>query len=355
MNIIELLELIRGKIESINPLSEKFLRSKGNDNGFEELFPLILNDIVKELPTTDALSFNVHLGHHFPDLDLILNGKKYGVELKSRNDGSWTTNGNSVFESITDSGYEDIYLVFASKIPKENRLLIKYLPYWQAATNIKVTHSPRFTINMLNVTDSVFESKEEYDALRSMEDYKKVAFLQSYLKKNSIGARWYTAPTETMAPILFKDLSGDQKNELIIELVILFIDDLLVGSTKTKYSRAAEYTLETHYVTNKSFRDIFSSGGQKEFKNVLFPKVISVLISLRTPLIQTLQDASSDFFELSKEQWAKNLPQELITTNLYSSYVNILDYIGTDEPYSILLEAAGIPNLSDLILVTNLD
>lgn len=355
MNIIEILELIREKIESINPLDDKFLRSRGNDNGFEELFPLILGDIITELPPTDILTFTVHLGHHFPDVDLILNGKKYGVELKSRNNGSWTTNGNSVFESISGDGYEDIFLFFGSKVPKENRLLVKYLPYWQATTNIKVTHSPRFTIDMLNTDDSVFESKEEYNSLRSMDDPKKIDFLQTYLKNNSIGAKWYTTPSETMSPIQFRDLTGDQKNQLTIELFILFIDDLLLGSTRTKYSRSAEYTLEIHYVTNRSFRDVFSSGGKKEFKNVLFPKVISTLASLRDPLIQTLQNASNDFFELSKEEWAKNLPQELITTNLYDSYTNILNYIGKEKTYSVLLEEANISSLSELILITNLD
>jgi len=354
MDIVEVLELIRTKIESINPLEDKFLRSKGNDNGFEELFPLVTQNVVDELPPTNTLTFKVHLGHHFPDVDLILNGIKYGVELKSRTNGSWSTNGNSVFESITGEGYEDIFLMFGSKIPKEKRLLVRFAPYWKATSNIKVTHSPRFTIDMENLEESVFKSKEEYDSLRSMNEQKKVQFLQNYLKENSIGAKWYMTPTETISPIQFKDLSSNQKTQLSVELLILFVDDLLIGSVRTKYARSAEYALENHFVTNRSFRDVFTSGGKKEYNNILFPKIVGTLVTLRDPLIQNLYNASSDFFELSKAKWSENLPQDLISTSLYDSYENILDYLGNQQPYATLLEEAGITNLSELILRTHL-
>lgn len=353
MDIIDVLELIRQKIEAINPVEDKFLRSKGNDNGFEDLFPIIANEVANELAPQHILTIKEYLGHRFPDVDLFLNGLKYGIELKSRNNGSWTTNGNSVFESITGEGYEEIFIVFASQVPNEKRLLVKFAPYWQTLSNIKVTHSPRFTINMDNPTGAVFSSKEEYDSLRTMNEEGKIRFLQEYLKKNSIGAKWYIAPTETISPTKYSDLSSEQKNQLVVELLILFPDDLLIGGSHEKYTRSAEYLLETYYIYNKSFRDVFSAGGVYEFNETKFPKIIGTLVSLKELLIETLHNASDDFFNLAKKYWTKNLPTELISNNLYDSYKIILDYLGSKKPYNALLKEANIPNLSTLVLESN--
>lgn len=355
MDIVNVLESIRNKIEAIDPLEDRFLRSNGNDNGFEKLVPLIIQEVVDEWPSADTLSFVAHLGHHFPDVDLTLNGIKYGLELKSRNNGSWFTNGNSVLESITSEGYEEIYLMFGSKVLNEKRLAIKYAPYWQATSNIKVTHSPRFTIDMANLDKSVFRSKEEYDLLRTMNEEQKTQFLQNYLKENSIGAKWYTASNKSVSPTIFSELDLDKKNQLRAEVLILFPDDLLIGSNQDKYTRSSKYILETYFVYNKSFRDLFSAGGVFRTHNVEFPKMIGTLIMLKDSIIQTLYNASDDFFELCKEKWIENLPEELISTNLLDSYQNILDYLGTKKTYASLLEQTNIDTLSKLTLQLQTD
>lgn len=348
MNILNVLDEICERIESMNPINSRFLRSKGNDNGFEELVPLVVEEIAKDLAPENLLEFKVHLGHHFPDIDLILNGVKFGIELKYRGNGSWTTNGNSVFESITSEDYEEIYLLFGSKIPKQNRMLVKHAPYWQTTSSIKVTHSPRFTIDMNN--ESIFTSKNEYDSLREMEDKEKVGFVQKFLKENSRGAQWYIAPTETISPTKFSSLPAIRKDQIRTELLILFTDDLLLGDNRNKYVRSAEYILETYYVYNKSIRDLFSSGGVYNYKNTDFPKVIGNLVSLKMLLNYTLHNASEDFFELCKAHWSKNIPSRLISDNLYDSYKAILDYLGNKQPYSDLLKQANITNISEIIL-----
>lgn len=350
MNIIDVLDKICEKIESMDPIDSRFLRSKGNDNGFEELFPLIAEKVAEELAPQNKLEFKVHLGHHFPDVDLILNDVKFGIELKYRGNGSWITNGNSVFESITSEDYEEIYLMFGSKVPKKNRMLVKFAPYWQATSSIKVTHSPRFTIDMGNLSESIFTSKEEYDSLRKMEEIEKVSFVQKFLKENSGGAKWYITPTATISPTKFSSLPCIKKDQIRTELLILFPDDLLHGDSRSKYIRSAEYLLETYYVYNSSLRDLFSSGGVYIFKNTDFPKIIGTLVSLKEQLNHTLYNASDDFFELCKDNWSKTIPPHLISNNLYDSYTAIIDYLGSKEPYSNLLKQANIANMSEMLL-----
>lgn len=349
MNIENILDLLRLKIEAINPLEPKFLRSNGSDNGFEELVPLIIEEIISELPSQNVLIFEVHYGHHFPDMDLTFNGIKYGLELKYRKNGSWSTNGNSVLETITGEDYEEIYLLFGSKISNENRLLIKYAPYWQTTSNIKVTHSPRFTINMNDSNESVFVTKEDYDLLRKMDESEKISFIQHYLKENSIGAKWYTSSNETVPPTQFNELTIEKKNQIKAELLILFPDDLLVGSSRTKYNRSAEYILDSYYIYNKSIRDLFSSGGVYLYAGLEFPKILGTLVSLQENLTSTLENASKDFFDLCIVTWSQNMPTHLVEDSLYESYKNILNYIGNQRPYKQLLGEINIANLSEIV------
>ncbi|EGV9322438.1 hypothetical protein DYP23_06215, partial [Staphylococcus pseudintermedius] len=131
MNIEKVLNMIKEQIEGMSTLIPEYLKNNRNDNGFEELFPIVANNIANKLLPNDILEIEPRLGHHFPDVDLILNGLKYGIELKSRSNGAWSTNGNSVLESITNDDYEEIYLFFGTKIPDEQRLLVKFAPYWQ--------------------------------------------------------------------------------------------------------------------------------------------------------------------------------------------------------------------------------
>lgn len=353
MNIIEILTKITKKIETMESIDPAFLRSRGNDNGFEELFPIVLEEIIYELNLQTKLEYKIHLGHHFPDIDIILNGVKYGIELKYRSNGAWNTNGNSVFESITGTDYEEIYVVFASKIPKKNQLLVRYAPYWEVASNIKVTHSPRFTIDMDNKGQSVFDSKESYTLLRQMNEHEKVSFVQNYLREHNNSAKWYVSPTNNVLPTKFSSLSIKKRKQIQAELCILFPDDLLHGSNSTKYNRTAEYLLDTHYIYNSSLRDIFSSGGIYNYNNVSFPQIIRTFVSLEYEIHQTLISGSKDFFDLCYFHWKKNMPDSLIVDNPLDSYVNILNYLGTLNDYPDRLNRAKITNLSTLILDTS--
>lgn len=349
MDITNVLDLIKHEIEAINPVEEKYLRSNGNDNGFERLFAQIADQVAAHIAPTDELIVFPHWGHHFPDVDFTLNGVKYGVELKSRKDGSWKTNGNSVFESISSEEYEDILLVFASKVPNENRLLIKFAPYWQTTSAIKVTHSPRFAIDINNLEHSVFETKAQYDELRSMSNKEKVDFVQKQLRKNSAGAEWYVSSPDTITPTKFSKLPTFTQNKIQSELLILFPYDLLCGPGKTKYKRSTEYILNIHYVYNNALRDLFSSGGVYKYKEVEFPKMIETFIIFRDLIRETLDDASVDFMALTKECWKEDISSDLITDDIFTSYSNVLDSFEKKAILSPLIKSKGYNDLSELV------
>lgn len=328
----------------MNPVPKEFLVSKGNDNGFEKLVPLLAETIVNELDET--LQVIPHYGHHFPDMDFILNGKRYGVELKSRNNGSWDTNGNSVFESISDEMYEEIFIVFGTKEPGKDRILVQYAPYWTVTSSITVTHSPRFKIQM-NTPNSVFKSKQEYDQLRDMSEKEKVVFLQNYLKQNTTGVKWFVPQdSQSLKPTSLNTLSADRKNRIKAEILVLYPQDLLTAN-RADYSRAHEFLIVHYFYYSSSFRDFFSAGGQWKYEKVKFPKSIETLYLLRSEIKDILENANPEFKEIAYRSW-DSLQIKLTRKSFIEDYHAIIAHIG-DVHFRNELNHANIQNLCDLL------
>lgn len=94
VTIEEVLNSIKNYIES-NTWKEIYFKSKGNDNGFEKLIEFIIPDIEKQF---SGVTINLISGHHFPDVDIVINGIKFGLELKSSQRGLWAIPGNSILK-----------------------------------------------------------------------------------------------------------------------------------------------------------------------------------------------------------------------------------------------------------------
>jgi len=342
MTIYDVLEMIRVRIEALNPVPEEYLISRGNANGFEELVPRIVDRISQEV---DELEFDVHYGHHFPDMDLVLNGVKYGLELKSRNNGAWDTNGNSVFESITDVAYEEMFILFGTHVKGIPRLKVKYKPYWQATTTINVTHSPRFKINM-NSEESVFKSSEEYAKLREMTDKEKVSFLQSYLKQNTSGVKWFVPQEENaLKPTNLNSMPQNVKSQMTAEVLILFPQDFIQLSAN--YNRSAEHLILNHFYYSSSFRDFFSAGGKWDYNGVPLPQIFKRISGNRKDIISILENANEDFQKLAYDSWI-DVPVSVTKNNFKADYNAVIDYLGK-QTFSKLLEEAQIKKLSDIL------
>ena len=80
---------------------------------------------------------------YFPD---IIAEKYYGVEVKSTKENHWTSTGSSIVESTRDKNVENIYMLFGKLGGKTAEF--KCRPYEDCLSDIAVTHSPRYLINM---------------------------------------------------------------------------------------------------------------------------------------------------------------------------------------------------------------
>lgn len=350
--IDNILNDIKKEIENIKVIDPEFLISKGTSNGFEKLVPIVAEEVIEKYNREykQQINLDIHYGHHFPDIDITVAEKKYGVEIKYRKNGTWTTNGNSVLESITDDNYENIYLLFGSKIPGEQRIMVRFAPYWQTTSSIKVTHSPRFFINMNNLDDSVFESEAEYNVLRQMDEESKVSYIQNYLSQNTDGVKWYTSSKNEISAIPFATLPKDTQNQIITEIMILYPDDLIIGSPRTKYNRAAQYIIDEYYAFSSSLRDLFSASGQVNIENVPFPRIIQNFINNKTMIISTLAQANNDFAIDAINGWEERKLISHEEEDLITKYKKTLDYIGQqDNELLTKINSLGYNQLSSFI------
>lgn len=354
MEILELLEALKAKVEELNPVPQNYLISRGSYNGFEDLIPELLEEL--KMSSKFNFTYKNHYGHHFPDLDIILNNEKYGLELKSRNNGTFETNGNSVFESISNSDYKELYVFFGShkKSDTNPRIKVKFLPYWQAASSIVVTHSPRFKISMSD-SDSVFESAEQYNLLRDKSGEEKSTFLQNYLENHTTGAKWFVSrASNEISPLSLNSLDKNIQNKIVSEILVLFPQDIIKSNKEEKqrsnYSRSSQHVITEYFYFSSSFRDFFSSGGKWQFKGYELPKVFKKVKDNRHIINQILSTASKDFKRVALESW-NELNLYINSNNDFSdSYYTVLDYLGNEYFYSTL-KKVEINKLSDLLLL----
>lgn len=333
-------------------LASKYLESKGNSNGFEKLMQEeIIGEFNSKAPSLfhEKVELIPRFKHHFPDIDLKINDELYGIELKSRNNGSWTTLGGSVIESISDDDYKEIYLLFATfnKKKGETAYRVRYMPYWQAADAIKVTHSPRFEID-LDTDNHVFSSNEDYRNLRQMNEKDTIRFIQEALKKSTKKLTWYASLNEEVPPTRYSTLDKATKDSIKAESLVLFPNDLLHalpnGMARANYSNLQEYLMTQHYVSTT--RDIFSAGGKVSIHNVNFPKIVDKYREYKDNILSLLNTDDPEFAQLAYEKW--QWPASVAKTNLKHDFKMVLDKCG-DKYLSQLLSQASVKKLSDLI------
>ncbi|VIU87411.1 Uncharacterised protein [Streptococcus pneumoniae] len=342
IKIETVLDFIHSYIES-KIWDEKFFKSKGNDNGFENLIDSIIPNIKLQFPEIEV---ELITGHHFPDMNIFIDEKKYGVELKSSQKGTWTIPGNSIFESISENDYKEIYILFGSrKKDTETKKFVlqynvKYRKYWQATSSIAVTHSPRFVINM-DAKEGVFSNLEEYNHFREMLDEDKASFAQKILREKADGVKWYVAPeVDSIKVTNFSELPNDRKHELLTELFVLFPTDVL--RKKNDYTRCTNYLIDKYYIYSKSLRDVFSAGGKIEKNGVLIPQTLQTFINHKQDIALVLENSNEEFQRVAYSCWGM-LPK----TNFISDYRLVVDNWISQE-FKNELAKLGVKSIFDL-------
>lgn len=239
--------------------------------------------------------WNIELvsGHKFPDITAeITNLQKFGIEVKTTQDHKWSTLGGSIMESTRVENVDRINILFATLNPFE----IKTKRFEDCISDVSVTHSPRYVINLdISKEETIFHKMGiTYDQICKSD--KPFSYFRDYFKKKSQQNGtdlWFIYEDDTKAldveemPTLeikfYADLSDEEKENLFIKIII-YRPEVFAKETNDKiYKDIAMYLLNMG-ILNTSLRDVFSAGSRVCIDGISVPSKINRLIK-RIPLV----------------------------------------------------------------------
>lgn len=277
-------------------------------------------------------------GAKFPDIQA---GLYYGVEVKSTKSNTWCSTGSSIVETTRIKDVSKIYMLFG-KLGGE---VAEYRcrPYERCLSNIAVTHSPRYLIDMSladGLNPTIFDKLQiEYDSFRIKEEKEKIQIVRNFYKKSLISNKkkkfempWWIgdSDSEDSSSIVirfFSDIDYDLQEEIKARIFVLFTEIFRL-KYQQKYKRAALWMCSRYSIIDNSLRDKFSAGGKLiEIGGVKFekqvPQILNTLYNYRWKIKDLLLnpdkmliDDICDFWSISiessrlSEYWLRSVQKE---------------------------------------------
>jgi hypothetical protein len=265
-----------------------------------------VRDVMTDLAVGTVFENSIELigGQKFPD---IVAKKYYGIEVKTTTQNHWKTTGNSVLEGTRVDSVERIFMLFAKLA---SPIEFRCRPYEEVLSEVVVTHSPRYLIDMnLEKGNTIFDKiKTPYDSLRKNENPIRpiVDYYKSKLKPGEelwwMDAENDSKPSNIVIKI-WNNLSLKEKQELKNRAMVYFPE--LFGNKGDKFGRLAIWLVTREAVICPNVRDLFTAGGKRDYTvgNEIYPKVPRIFLNLfdNIPtIVETIMQTSA--FELS-EYW----------------------------------------------------
>ena len=246
-----------------------------------EEFEAMLYNTIKEICAQRKIRDVRRSGKQtFPDIIVW----PFGIEAKSTISDSWVSTGNSIVETTKVPGLKKIYMFFR-KQNKSGVADIKFKPYTECLSDIVVTHSPRYRINMdLDPKDSIFKKMGvDYETFCKADNIKIAKdYYRSILKKGE--ELWWIDQNEDagITPVIknYSDLDDSEQKQFRLETRVYYPEVFAISTRK--YVKVALHLLQSYQATCSSMRDIFSAGGQEmvKLKNGKKEKVSKILYHL---------------------------------------------------------------------------
>jgi hypothetical protein len=242
----------------------------------------VVADIMKEnaIGTDFESSIELISGQKFPD---IIAKKYYGVEVKTSKQNHWTTTGNSVLESTRVEGIERIFMLFGKMVKP---IEFRYKPYEDCLSDVVVTHSPRYLINMeLPDGETIFNKLNiPYDTLRNENNPIKI-ITDYYRKQLKPGEEvWWLdqdEPKSTSLIIkLWNNLPALKRKELMIFAMVFFPE--IFSNHTDKFNSLSVWLVNDHGIVCPNIRDIFTAGGQGaiNYNDKIYNNIPQIIIKL---------------------------------------------------------------------------
>lgn len=287
-----------------------------------------VRDVMTDLAVGTPFENSIELigGQKFPD---IIAKKYYGIEVKTTTQNHWKTTGNSVLEGTRVDSVERVFMLFAKLA---SPIEFRCRPYQEVLSEVVVTHSPRYLIDMnLKQGDTIFDKiNMPYDELRNKESPIKpiVEYYKSKLKPGE--ELWWMDAENNSKPSnivirIWSNLSLEEKQELKSRSMVYFPE--LFGNRSDKFGKFAIWLVTREAVVCPNVRDLFTAGGKSNYMigKKIYQKVPRIFLNLfeNMPIISaTIMQTSA--FELS-DYWGIDTTEKtklLDWISLVSDYAN---------------------------------
>lgn len=342
--------------KSLMTKSEDLLNAKSlEDQSVKDLTPSEVEsyatDCIKEsCHGTNFSPGEIILVSHTTFPDIIAAGK-YGVEVKTTKSNHWTSIGSSIMESTRPKSVEQIYMLFGKL--GGDKAQFKCRPYDQVLSDITVTHSPRYLIDMqLNEGETIFDRmKTTYDEFRTSGNAISSVrrYYRSLFQEDQSAPWWLTNEQDDRGMGIgvrtWDTLSLEEKESIRSLFLLLFSRQIL----QSNYKPIALWAVAAKGILLYNARDFFSAGGklqyaksQSDVKRLLSRKlpqsygfVVNGASSLKSHLLE-----NQDFFQEARG-YAEELCPEIDTLSperAYSSWLSLIENQRTITPLRPLIE-----------------
>jgi len=305
--------LLSSTISELNVQAEKSSEKISTLLG-RSLEPYV-RDVMTDLAIGTPFENSIELigGQKFPD---IVAKKYYGIEVKTTTQNHWRTTGNSVLETTRVDSVERIFMLFAKLAdPMEFRCR----PYEEVLSEVVVTHSPRYLIDMnLEQGKTIFDKIQmPYDTLRKKDNPIKpiVEYYKSKLKKGE--ELWWIGQEDNgkasnIVVRIWNNLPFEDRHILRIKAMAYFPE--LFGSGNDKFGRLALWLITSESIVCPNVRDLFSAGGRgvapingKTYRNVprIFLNLFENIPQIVETIISTPATELSDYWKTTTTEKRK--------------------------------------------------
>lgn len=249
-----------------------------------------------------------HSTQKFPDFVINdeKNGTKIGVEVKKTDSSKWEVIGGSIYESLKND-IDDTYVLMAKM--GGNKPEVRLRKYEECIADLKVTHSPRFYLNLdLKEGEDYLTKCDAKDLLMLTGDELNRKIRQ--LLRTQKSTWWSEGET-----ISFTDLSREEKGSYLNEGIALFPEVF-----KGNYQKFTPWLVYSCFVWCGNVRDIFSAGGN------VFDNDLNIYISaIMNRTLENVESIQKRIFEMTEEEqikfWGKSADNMLERIEIWLNLV----------------------------------
>lgn len=293
-----------------------------------------------------------HSVQKFPDFVLkdLSDGDKIGVEVKKTDAAKWEVIGGSIYESLKNE-IKDTYVLMAKL--GGNKPEVRLRKYEECIADLKVTHSPRFYLNLDLEEGNDYLTRNDAKDLLELSGDELNRKIRKLLRTQK--STWWSEG-ETVA---FSDLSQEEKGIYLNEGIALF-PEVFRGD----YHKFTPWLVYSCLVWCGNVRDIFSAGGNKYVENMhiyvsaIMYRTLQNVKNIRQRIVEMTEDEQTKFWGVSTEDMDKRIANWLrlvednlrISSDLVANNKKLLIYENyEDERIRLSIKSVFMSRLNALI------